>query len=78
MEITPEQVAAYLKETRPGLIKQLVKQADPGLHYLLEICEQMQYGKVELNITVRAGLIEGVETTERKKWLRQLDPKPTT
>lgn len=78
-ELTPEQVALYLQSTKPYLIKQLLKQADPGISYLLEMCEKLQFGKVEMTINVRGGVIEGIELTEKKKWLRTppLDPKST-
>jgi hypothetical protein len=50
----------------------------PYLIAIEELVEKMQYGTAELKMEIRAGVVEKMESTNHKTWLRPKEGHPTT
>lgn len=68
--LTTEQIVLYLADTKPYLIYQVLKQMKPYLAVIDERATQVDYGEIELKITVRAGEVEKMQFIETKTWLK--------
>jgi hypothetical protein len=56
---------------RPALLIQILHQAKPYLKAIEEQAQEIGHGKLELELTVRAGEVEKMEFVNRKTWLRK-------
>ena len=75
-ELTEEQLhnlGILLKKLTPEQYDALVTSAKPHVTKLEEEISRIQYGEIELKMTVRAGVIERMDFIERKQWMRQKD-----
>jgi len=58
MNLTPDQFAELIRKAKPHLIK------------IEEEIEKVDYGTIEVKLSVRAGVIEKMEFVESRVWLR--------
>ena len=74
-----QELITFVTVTRPALLVQILHQAKPYLKEIEDEVKAVGYGKLSVDIVIRAGEVEKMDIRKTKTWLRQkptIDGKP--